>query len=109
MHIAARLRVASPSVYTTDKLEQSYKHTHPRLLHTHECTPTPLPPLTPPPFVFPAILSFQTRRQDDFFFPLNKNNLLSDVRSLIVVTGPKLKCGLIKAAVCVSVCVCAWV
>lgn len=39
-----------------------------------------------------------------FFFSLNKNNLLSDVGSLIVVTGPKLKCGLIKACVCVWVC-----
>lgn len=42
-----------------------------------------------------------------FFFSLNKNNLLSDVGSLIVVTGPKLKCGLIKACVCMSVCTCA--
>ena len=80
-----------------------YMHTH-TWLHTH-CAPTP--PL-PPPFVLSSSLCVQTRRQDVFFFfSLNKNNLLSDVGSLIAVTGPKLKCWLIKASLCV--CVCVWV
>lgn len=72
-----------------------------------------LPSAQTPPFVLAAIRSLQTGRQDVFclffFFPLllplNKNNLLSDVGCLIVVTGPKLKCGLIKGSVRACVCV----
>lgn len=99
----------TPSLILKTGLYTQMHKSMPPCIHTHGCTLTVLPLPLPPPFVLSASLSVQTRRQDVFFFflfffSLNKNNLLSDVGSLIVVTGPKLKCGLIKACVCVWVC-----
>lgn len=80
------------------------------LMHTHMAAHTTQRPLLKHLSLFrlPFVLS---RQEDGMFFflflfrlPLNKNNLLSDVGCLIVVTEPKLKCGLIKASECVCVC-----
>lgn len=89
---------------------QTRPHTHTDVqihgpMHTHDCTLTRPPPHThthPSSFCF-GRHSFFPDKKTGCFFSLNKNNLLSDVGSLIVVTGPKLKCGLIKASVCVCV------
>lgn len=76
-------------------------------IHTHTCIDTrPQSHSLPPPLLLLFFPLFVLSRREDRmfgFFPLNKNNLLSDVGSLVVVTGPKLKCGLIKACVCVRV------
>lgn len=79
----------------------------PPCTHTHMTAHSLSPPTTPASsFCFVRQSFFPDKKTGCVcFFSLNKNNLLSDVGSLIVVTGPKLKCWLIKACVCVRACV----
>ena len=111
------------SIYThcrqvcTNTHTHTHTHTHTRthtqtiaLIHTHMTAHSLSPPSLPHSSSFCFVRqSFFPDKKTGCFFSLNKNNLLSDVGSLIVVTGPKLKCGLIKTGVCVCVCVCVCV